>query len=68
MESQDMDLASKKRYTDTELDNMSENGAKYKQVETGTKKSMYNKQNKVLEKYKDRYGKYPPLNKNGNRE
>jgi hypothetical protein len=27
-----------KRYTDTELDNMSENGAKYKQVETGTKK------------------------------
>jgi hypothetical protein len=30
-----------------------------------TKKSMYNKQNKVLEKYKDRYGKYPPLNKNG---
>jgi hypothetical protein len=42
---------------------MHENGAKYKQVETGTKKSMYNKQNKVLEKYKDRYGKYPPLNK-----
>ncbi|VVM25150.1 hypothetical protein BSPWISOXPB_3478 [uncultured Gammaproteobacteria bacterium] len=42
MESQDMDLASQKRYTDTELDNMSENGAFYKPVETGAKKQMYN--------------------------
>jgi hypothetical protein len=58
-------LRKQKRYTEKELKNMHENGAKYKQVETGTKKSMYNKQNKVLEKYKDRYGKYPPLNKNG---
>jgi hypothetical protein len=37
---------------------MHENGAEYKQVETGTKKSMYKKQNKVLKRYKDRYGKY----------
>jgi hypothetical protein len=40
---------------------MHENGARYHPVETGTKKSMYSKQNKVLEKYKDRYGKYPPF-------
>ncbi|VVM25121.1 hypothetical protein BSPWISOXPB_3891 [uncultured Gammaproteobacteria bacterium] len=31
-----------------------------------TKKDVY-KQNQVLKRYKDRYGKYPPLNKNGNR-
>ncbi|VVH50355.1 hypothetical protein BPUTSESOX_563, partial [uncultured Gammaproteobacteria bacterium] len=54
-----------KRYTDKELDNMGENGAEYKQVEIGTKKQMYDKQNQVLKRYKDRYGEYPPLNKNG---
>jgi hypothetical protein len=44
---------------------MNENGANYRPVETGTKKQMYDKQNQVLKRYKDRYGKYPPLNKNG---
>ena len=44
---------------------MGENGAKYKQVETGIKKPLYYKQIRVLKRYKDRYGEYPPLNKNG---
>jgi hypothetical protein len=44
--------------TEKELKNMHENGARYHPGETGTKKSMYNKQNKVLKRYKDRYGKY----------
>ncbi|SSC08940.1 hypothetical protein BTURTLESOX_1106 [bacterium endosymbiont of Bathymodiolus sp. 5 South] len=44
---------------------MNENGARYHPVETGAKKQMYDKQNQVLKRYKDRYGKYPPLNKNG---
>jgi DnaJ-domain-containing protein 1 len=56
---------SPQRYTKKELRNMHENGALYKAVETGTKKQMYNKQNQVLKRYKDKYGKYPPLNKNG---
>jgi hypothetical protein len=44
---------------------MGEGGATYEPIETGTKKEMYDKQNKVLERYKNIYGKYPPLNKNG---
>ncbi|VVM28015.1 hypothetical protein BSPWISOXPB_3816 [uncultured Gammaproteobacteria bacterium] len=42
---------------------MHENGAKYKQVETGKNPCITNKTS--FKKYKDRYGKYPPLNKNG---
>jgi hypothetical protein len=37
-----------KRYTEKELKNMNENGARYHPVETGAKKQMYDKQNQVL--------------------
>jgi hypothetical protein len=43
-------------YTEKELKNMNENGARYHPVETGAKKQMYDKQNQVLKRYKDRYG------------
>jgi hypothetical protein len=37
----------------------------YKPIDTGTKKEMYEKQNKLIKRFEAIYGKKPPKNING---